>query len=205
MDRNTSNERTNNRSKSTTNVICISGKAQSGKDTTANFLHENLTQRGYRSVIIHYADLLKYICRQYFGWDGQKDAEGRTLLQQIGTNEVRAKHPDFWVDFVVQLLDVFHPRWDFVIIPDTRFPNELNNIEDAGYKMYHLRIKRPGYDNGLSVEQQNHPSEVALDRVVPNYTIYNNGTLDNLSQEANIFLNLIFGAEIYKRRLKMNC
>ena len=54
-------------------VITISGKAQNGKDTTAGLLKAALEADGYKVLITHYADLLKYICKQFFGWDGQKD------------------------------------------------------------------------------------------------------------------------------------
>ena len=42
-------------------VITISGKAQNGKDTTAGLLKAALEADGYKVLITHYADLLKYI------------------------------------------------------------------------------------------------------------------------------------------------
>ena len=44
-------------------VITISGKAQNGKDTTAGLLKAALEADGYKVLITHYADLLKYICK----------------------------------------------------------------------------------------------------------------------------------------------
>lgn len=61
-------------------IVCISGKAQNGKDTTANFLSEALTAKGYRVLIAHFGDLVKYVCKTFFGWDGKKDEKGRTLI-----------------------------------------------------------------------------------------------------------------------------
>ena len=58
-------------------IIAISGKAQHGKDTTAGFLKSTLEADGYKVQVAHYADLLKYICKQFFGWNGQKDDAGR--------------------------------------------------------------------------------------------------------------------------------
>ena len=57
-------------------VVCISGKAQHGKDTMASMIKECLEDYGKHVVIVHYADLLKYICRTFFGWDGNKDENG---------------------------------------------------------------------------------------------------------------------------------
>lgn len=106
-------------------VIAISGKAQHGKDTSAKILKNMLEADGYRVLITHYADLLKYMCRTFFGWNGEKDDAGRHILQYVGTDIIRQKRPDFWVDFVTDVLALFPDDWDFVLIPDCRFPNEI--------------------------------------------------------------------------------
>ena len=62
-------------------VIAISGKGESGKDTIAKMLKQQLEEQNYKVMIIHFADVLKFVCRQYFNWNGEKDEHGRTLLQ----------------------------------------------------------------------------------------------------------------------------
>ena len=57
------------------NVILISGKARSGKDSFANALSEILQSKDKKVLITHYADLLKYVCRQFFDWNGEKDEQ----------------------------------------------------------------------------------------------------------------------------------
>ena len=66
-------------------VLCISAKAQHGKDTAAGIIKEYLESKGKRVLIIHYADLVKFVCTKFFNCDGQKDEKGRTLLQYGGT------------------------------------------------------------------------------------------------------------------------
>ena len=161
-------------------VICISGKAQNGKDTTATYLYDYLTKKGKKSVIIHYADLLKFICQKYFRWNGVKDDNGRTLLQKVGTDIVRKREPNYWVDFVTGLIKLFKDEWDFVLIPDTRFPNELSCITNANLKLKHIRVTRPNFKSPLSEEQQKHPSETALDNTVADYNLINDSTLNDL-------------------------
>ena len=147
------------------NVICISGNAGHGKDYTANLLKENLEAKGNSVLIIHYADLLKYVCKTYLGWNGEKDEAGRTMLQQVGTEMVREYDADFWVDFVYCIVYVFKDKWDYAIIPDCRFENEVNTFRDNGWSFnttYHIKIERPNYDNGLTEEQKKHSSEIDL-------------------------------------------
>lgn len=157
-------------------VILISGKAQNGKDTVANILKELLEERGGRVLITHYADLLKYICRTFFGWNGEKDVYGRELLQYVGTDIVRKKCPDLWVDFIIQILTLFGDSWDYVIIPDCRFPNEVLKVKDSGIPTTLVRVVRENYSSNLTATQQHHPSEVALDDFVPDSYINNPGT-----------------------------
>lgn len=44
----------------------------------------------------------------------------------------------------------------------------------------HLRVRRENFESPLTTEQQNHPSETALDHVVPDFLIVNDGTLEDL-------------------------
>ena len=104
-------------------IITISAKAKNGKDFCASLIKQKLESRGNKVLIAHYADLLKYICKTFFGWDGKKNQEGRTLLQYVGTDVIRQKNPDYWVNFIVSILNLFPNEWDYVLIPDTRFPN----------------------------------------------------------------------------------
>jgi hypothetical protein len=160
-------------------VLCISGKAQHGKDTSANILQGFLEDSGAKVKIIHYADLLKFICKSWFDWDGAKDDYGRTLLQRVGTDTVRAKEPDYWVAFVCNFLKLFPDEWDYVIIPDCRFPNEVNMMK-ANFDTIHLRVNRPNFNSPLTEEQQKHISETALDHVAPDLWIENTGTKSDL-------------------------
>lgn len=161
-------------------VILISGKAQNGKDTVAGLIRDTLTADNHRVLITHYADLLKYICQTYFGWDGNKDEKGRQMLQYVGTDVIRQKNPSMWVDFVAMILKYFHNHWDYVIIPDCRFPNEVTTMIQNGFDTLHLRVIRHGFKSPLTQEQQNHPSETALDNMPPDFFIENKGTLKEL-------------------------
>ena len=162
-------------------VICISGKAQHGKDTTAGYLKEFLEARGKKVLITHYGDLVKYICKTFFDWDGQKDEKGRTLLQYVGTDVIRKQVPNYWVDFVCGILLLFNDEWDYVLIPDCRFPNEITFMQQF-FDTTHIHIKRtsPGFVSPLTEEQQKHPSETALDGYPFDIGIDNCSTLDAL-------------------------
>lgn len=175
------------------NVICISGKAQHGKDTVANMMKEAIEQSGEKVLIIHYADLLKYICTTYYGWDGEKNDYGRQLLQDVGTGIVRERDPNYWVSTVSDLLTLFQDEWNWAIIPDTRFPNEVSMVYEK-FGGTHVRVERGKYDGGLTDEQLNHPSETMLDDYFPDYYIKNHGSLEQLRETVNTCLKEIIYA-----------
>lgn len=163
-------------------VILISGKAGHGKDTVADMLTEELRSVGEGVLVTHYADLLKYICRTFFGWDGKKDKAGRWLLQSVGTDVVRKKDPDFWVRFISNILEFFPDTWDYVIIPDARFPNEMDLIKHV-FDAVTIRVFRPNFNGNLSEAQQNHASETALDNYRHDFYIKNDGNLEDLRKQ----------------------
>lgn len=176
-------------------VITISAKAQHGKDYTAKLIRAELERYGYKVLVCHYADLLKYICKQFFGWNGEKDEAGRTLLQKVGTEGVRVNRPDFWVDFISDILKLFPDEWDFVLIPDTRFPNEILKIKEC-FNVTSVHITRPNFENSLTEEQRKHPSETALDDFDFDYELINNGTEEGMKQEVLEFIETLFQKDI---------
>lgn len=167
-------------------VCCISAKAGHGKDTAAEILKNYLETRGKRVLIIHFADLLKYICKQFFGWDGNKDERGRTLLQYIGTDVVGAKNPAYWAEFVTNFLKMFEDEWDYVLIPDCRYPVEVATVESV-FETTVLRVERPNFDNGLTDVQKNHPSEVDMDYYPFDLILYNDKGIDEFANKIYSF------------------
>ena len=172
-------------------VVTLSGKAESGKDTTADTLKYRLEDMGYSVLICHYADLLKFICTQYFDWDGKKNPEGRSLLQKVGTDAIRTKEPEYWVNFIKDMLRFFPNEWDFVLIPDCRFPNEIDSMK-KDFETVSVHVTRPNYENHLTEEQRKHPSETALDEFKFDYELINPGSLGGLTTEINNFIDHLF-------------
>lgn len=171
-------------------VICISGHAQNGKDTTASILKNVLEKDNKSAIILHYADLLKYICKQYFGWDGVKDEHGRTILQHIGTDIIRKKEQDYWVNFIKSFINLFYEEFDYFIIADARFPNEIDLIK-RDFDTTHIKVIRENFKSPLSEEQQKHISETALNNYVADLYIYNNGSISDLAKNIEYIKNFI--------------
>jgi hypothetical protein len=163
-----------------TKLLLVSGHAQAGKTIVAGAIKEVLELNGKRVTILPFAGYLKFICKEHFGWDGKKDSAGRKVLQYVGTDVVRKRNPYFWVDVVAKFIETFQDDFDFVIVDDCRFLEEVNYFKDKVENLS-IRVERTNFENSLTEEQRNHPSETALDDYDFDVYIYSESGLDNLN------------------------
>ena len=104
------------------------------------------------------------------------------MLQKLGTDLGRTNNPNVWVNCVKEIVKALQTEYDFVLIPDVRFPNEMD-WSDTPFFTFTIRVNRQNEDgtpyiNHLTEEQKQHPSEVALDDYRFNYEIYNQNIND---------------------------
>ena len=144
-------------------VMCISGKAEAGKDLLASKFKEVAESNDKKVCVMHYGDYLKDIASRFYGWDGNKDEKGRTLLQWLGSDVARKENPNIWVNVIAETIAALKKEFDYFLIPDTRFPNEVDIINDSFDRAFSVRINRPDHKSKLTDEQLLHISEIALD------------------------------------------
>lgn len=159
------------------------GKAGVGKTTACNTLKE--LHQG-PCLILPWADELKRIAREEFGWDGQKDEKGRRLLQVIGTECGRMYGGDlFWVKKWQKIVDEFIANAsDNVLIlnDDTRFDSEANHL-----KTYDgIVIKLFGRQGDLGINS-NHSSEMGIDDQYIDHSLDNGGFMEELQEKLTNF------------------
>lgn len=144
-------------------------------------------------------------------WAHTEDMTVRDLLQKIGTEVGRQIHPNVWTNVMFKeyigrqqtsiskdcpnqgvydvtendelqygKLETIYPNW---IITDCRFPNEYDAIKER-----HGIVIRVNRHNHPHDSNSNHPSEVALDNHTFDYTINNNGTIEELIEQVKQIL-----------------
>jgi len=112
----------------------------------------------------------------------------RELLQKLGTEAIRdGLHPNAWVnalmcDYKRPKMSEYNPsNW---IITDMRFPNEMEAVEDV--KGLTLKVVRPVEKSKTPVRL--HPSETSLDKAEFDYTIINDGSIEDLIEKVRQIL-----------------
>lgn len=166
-------------------IYIISGKARHGKDTIADFIKSYYEKVGKKALITKYGDDIKIFAKKVSNWDGAEETKPRELLQQLGTDIVRRNIDDlFWINRLCENIKVYSFFFDIIIISDARFPNEIDIPKAYFKKVKSINVFRPDFDNGLTKEQQNHPSELGLDNYDNyDYKIINEGNTHELEEE----------------------
>ena len=166
-------------------IIGLSGYAQSGKDSTAELLCLNYgyTRLAFadpmRQALMIINPRLDSITRvsdmvEDYGWDtAKRNPEVRRLLQVVGTDFGRKMlGDDVWINIALSGIKTE----DKIVISDVRYPNEADAIRKLGGTVWRINRHNHSAVNG-------HASERAMDNYMFNYAIYNDGTLDDLSDE----------------------
>lgn len=152
-------------------IIGLTGFAQSGKSTVANYLVEQhgFTRLSFAAPLkkmlrtldpyLIAADdgetfRLSILLQSYSEGDikaGPFGAEYRRLLQVLGTDCVRAEQEDFWIRAAFKQIEDFNGNYVF---DDCRFPNEAEMILSLSPEGL-WNINRPGFEavNGHISEQ----------------------------------------------------
>lgn len=181
-------------------IIGIAGKKRSGKDTVGRHLHQKYGYQRFafadevRAALLRldpivFADwyekkairLSEYVDRH--GWEKAKEIqEVRGLLKRMGTEAIRSIDRFFWVRKT--MLDVDLCTAERVVITDVRFQNEANAILDRSG--YIIRIVRPETE-----DDDAHQSETELDQIWTDYTVVNDGSLQQLQEKVDEILEEI--------------
>ena len=169
-------------------IFLISGEARNGKDTVADIMMDKLDGK---SIKIAMADYLKYMAAKYYGWNGEKDVRGRTILQQLGTEKIRddLNWSTFHVERVCQDIKIIEDRYDYIFIPDVRFKNEMYyTMAKFPYNTTSIRVSRLGFESPLTEEQQQHRSEVDLLDFKHDYEIFSESGLGKVEDQIDVVL-----------------
>ena len=177
-------------------IILISGLKRAGKDTVGQMLNELIPD----SSVEHFAAPLKRIFATTYKLsldklDELKNNEKvvcgfrspserlctgitvRGALQRLGTEAMKAELGEsVWGDLLVK--KYLNSDKPIMIVPDFRFNSELIPIENAEIHYVKVRVNNPE-----CVTTDLHPSETEWQNMKFDYTIENNGTLEELKEK----------------------
>ena len=166
--------------------LAFMGLMRSGKDTSADYVKAKIGGKSFR-----FADPIYDIQRAIYEIIGRPEEKNRMLLQWIGTEFGRNTiDPNIWVDVTVNRIKKEKPETN-LFITDCRFANEEKALRDLGFEFIMLRAPENVLtDRGAS--GITHESErFAAEYTGADFTILNNGTLEELYGELDKVLAVI--------------
>ena len=173
-------------------IILIGGQANSGKDTTAEFIDDYYRSRGLDVVNIQIAYYIKMYAKEIAKWDGDNETKPRQLLQDLGTELIRKQIDEyFFIKRIIQDIDVYSRYFDIITISDGRLPEEFASIKLAYPETVTIHVTRPGYVSRLTKDQKAHITETLVDSIDYDYEIVNDGTIDDLQMKAIDLIRVI--------------
>lgn len=147
-------------------IIGISGQAGSGKD----YISQNiLTPLGFYQWSLAWHFKVWLIGKGEATYNDvfrTKPPAVRKMLQLEGTENGRHLFGEnVWVDTMYAWFEVLNNHWGIhkFVVPDVRFPNEVEAIKRLGGKVFRIYAPLRVANNSLSAEARTHASETALD------------------------------------------
>jgi hypothetical protein len=147
-------------------LIGLSGKSGTGKDHIAEHILKPL---GYHQFSFAWHPKVFMVAQKTVTFDEifhEKPEWVRGLMQKSFTEGGRDLYgEDIWADTMFTWFEVFAEYWGVTkfMIPDVRFPNEVESIQRAGGKVIRIDAPIRASQNKLTPEQRKHSGEIALD------------------------------------------
>ena len=124
-------------------LVALAGKSGSGKNTLAELLKLHLESEGKTVRLMAFADPIKDICKDIFGYDEyslttqkgktvklpHNSRTAREMMQTIGT-DVFVNHfdKDVWIDLLHKRIAECDNDYDVIIVTDVRNIRELESF-----------------------------------------------------------------------------
>lgn len=150
--------------KNNTKVIALSGVAGSGKDFLARELF--IKKHGFYNFSLAWHFKIECVVRGDATYEEvfeTKPPRVRRILQILGTEQGRnVWGEEIWINTTFTWMEHYCKEWgiDKFVIPDVRFPNELEYIQKIGGKVYRVISDIKG--RHMTDDAKNHPSELSL-------------------------------------------
>ena len=165
-------------------VYVIGGKAKTGKNTFGEYLREELKKYGYKPCILHITEPLYSYARNYFDWNGNENDKPREFLQKMGIEIIRDKmdKKDFLLNRLFEDIEILSNFFDTFIIVDARLVREFEIIKDRYDDVVTIKINRKLGHSVLSIDEQNHITELEVDLYKDYDYIIENHAIEDLEK-----------------------
>jgi dephospho-CoA kinase len=171
-------------------IFLVAGKAGSGKGEVAKLIKEYYTYKLEECAITSYSKYIKQFARELTDWDGTDANKPRDFMQELG-DKIRRKDPYFLTSNMIKDISIYQEYVSDLVIADVRMPEEIEEIKENYDEVYAIYVVNQFGNSTLSLEQQSHITETALENYDEfDYTLAND-TLESLRDKVFKYLETL--------------
>lgn len=176
-------------------IFLIAGKSGSGKGEIAKIIKEYYIYKLENCVITEYSKYLKSFAKELTDWDGNVNTKPRGYLQQLG-DKIRNVDSKYFINNMIDDLKIYETLTQNVVISDVRFPEEIDEIKLNFDNVYSIYVENQFSVSKLTIEEQSHPTETALENYDDFDYILANDNKENLKDKIFKYLEGIEDGKI---------
>ena len=169
-------------------IFIIAGKARQGKDTIYEYIKDYY--KDYKVLYLPNNYYMRDYAKRIMNWDGEDSTKPRELLIELADFARNNIDEHFYINRTIEDIMVFSNFYDIIVVPDARFPYELELPKEKIGNVITINVTRPNYESELTSENKKHSTETSLDNFNNyDYKIINDGSLEELKNKVNEILN----------------
>lgn len=144
-------------------IYLVAGKAGSGKAEIAKIIKEHYLSLKHKPIVTEYSKYLKMYANEILGWNGS-NPKPRKFLQDLGiTIRDNMGMSNMLINRMIEDIKVYSLYYDVVIISDVRYPEEIEEMKKTFKNVYSIYVVNQFGKSELSLEEQTHITETALE------------------------------------------
>lgn len=174
-------------------IFLVAGKAGSGKAEIAKIIKEYYLSMKKRPIITEYSKYLKLYANEILDWNGG-EPKPRKFLQDLGvTIKENMDMPKMLINRMIEDIKVYALYCDVVIISDVRYPDEIEEMKKYFKDVYSIYVINQFGKSNLSLEEQTHVTETALENYSNFDVTITNDNLNTLDNRVIEFIERVEG------------
>lgn len=142
-------------------IFLVAGKAGSGKNEIAKIIKEYYVYKLNECAITSYSKYIKLFTQELTDWDGYSE-KPRDFMQKLG-DEIRNINFEFFTTRMIEDIQVYEKYVQALVISDVRLPEEIERIKESYDDVTSIYVVNQFAKSKLTIEQQSHITETALE------------------------------------------
>lgn len=172
-------------------IFIVGGKSGSGKGEVAKMIEEFYIYKLKKCVVTEYSKYLKLFAKELTDWDGISQNKPRDFLQEFGS-KIREYDKYFFTKRMIEDINIYEIAGvDVLIIADARMPEEFEKLKENYDEVYSLLVVNQFAQSKLTIKQQSHITETALENYNEFDYTFANDNLQVLKDKVFKYLEMV--------------